>query len=55
MAIKILKIERDFVEIPLIKGGMAKAIIWPGMGTTKVQCRALVKREFANGGDGRSS
>ena len=32
MAIKILKIERDFVEIPLIKGGMAKAIIWPGMG-----------------------
>lgn len=32
MSIKILDPEKDYVEIPLIKGGMAKAIIWPGMG-----------------------
>jgi len=32
MAIKILKADKDFVEIPLVKGGTAKAIIWPGMG-----------------------
>jgi len=32
MTVKILNPDKDFVEIPLIKGGMAKAIIWPGMG-----------------------
>jgi len=32
MAIRILKLNKDYVLIPLIKGGMAKAIIWPGMG-----------------------
>ncbi len=32
MVIKVLRIDKDFVKIPLVKGGFAKAIVWPGMG-----------------------
>lgn len=34
MSIKILKPEKDFVTLPFVDGsqGVAKAIIWPGMG-----------------------
>ncbi len=34
MSIKILDPEVDYVELPLVEGGegVAKAIIWPGMG-----------------------
>jgi len=32
MAVKVLRPEKDFVLLPYVKGGIAKAIIWPGMG-----------------------
>jgi len=32
MAIKVLRVDRDFVKIPLVKGGFARGVIWPGMG-----------------------
>lgn len=32
MAIKVLRVDRDFVKIPLVKGSFARAVVWPGMG-----------------------
>jgi|AntRauTorcE11898_2_1112593.scaffolds.fasta_scaffold21724_2 quercetin dioxygenase-like cupin family protein len=32
MSVKVLRPEKDFVLIPYVKEGTAKAIIWPGMG-----------------------
>lgn len=46
MAIKILRVEKDFVKIPLIKGHWAKAIIWPGMGAKNASIHYV---EYAKG------
>lgn len=32
MGIKILHVDRDYVKIPLVPGGDARAVVWPGMG-----------------------
>lgn len=35
MGIKVLHVDRDFVEIPLLEDGLtAKAVAWPGSGAT---------------------
>jgi quercetin dioxygenase-like cupin family protein len=34
MAIKVLHVDRDYVEIPLLQGGLtAKVVAWPGTGS----------------------
>jgi quercetin dioxygenase-like cupin family protein len=37
MAIKVLHVDRDYVEIPgaLEAGSMARAVVWPGMGASR--------------------
>lgn len=35
MAIKVLHVDRDYVEIPLVQGSTARVVVWPGMGATK--------------------
>jgi quercetin dioxygenase-like cupin family protein len=32
MGIRILHVDRDYVKIPLVPGGDARAVVWPGMG-----------------------
>ena len=44
MSIKVLDINRDYVEIPIVNGGQAKAIIWPGMGAKNCALHYVVMK-----------
>ena len=32
MVIKILDVDKDYADLPLVKKGVARAVVWPGMG-----------------------
>src|SRR5262249_61587022 len=44
MAIKVLHVDRDYVEIPLVQGATARVVVWPGMGA-KTSCIHYVDYE----------
>lgn len=44
MDIKVLDINKDYVEIPIVKSGRAKAIVWPGMGAKNCAMHYVVMK-----------
>ncbi|ATW27769.1 cupin domain-containing protein [Candidatus Formimonas warabiya] len=44
MGIKILHVDRDYVRIPLVPGGDARAVVWPGMGGKNASLHYVVMK-----------
>lgn len=44
MGIKVLHVDRDFVRIPLVPGGDARAVVWPGMGAKNAGLNYVVMK-----------
>ncbi|CEP69178.1 RmlC-like jelly roll fold [Moorella glycerini] len=42
--IKVLHVNRDYVTIPIVDGGEAKAIVWPGMGAKNCALHYVVMK-----------